>query len=223
MPNSTPSLPQTAYTFASRAHTPPNKMVKLIVLYVQSMTLCVFSYFMLVYRLIFGSKLFITPLTSLIASPPKPLARPLHTSLFITCTPTTCLFVFLVVFATPTLHPLCLTNSRPGLVLVFFLVIHLIIWVITAWTLPLSVSSFLAMLFLTSLLSPCLAAASFAATYEVLDDVPSIVIPSVAPTHPYGAAVARALSTAFAGACALAGTSANASHAQHLWHICPSP
>jgi hypothetical protein len=118
------------------------------------MTSCVLSYFRLVYRLVFGSKLFITPLTSLMASPPKPLARPPHTSLFITHTPTTCLFVFLVVFVTPTPHPLCLTNSRPGLVLVFFLVFHLIIRAIAAWTLPLSTSSFLAMLFLTSLLFP---------------------------------------------------------------------
>jgi hypothetical protein len=97
------------------------------VLYIQSITLCVLSYFSLVYHLIFGSKLFITPLTSLIASLPKPLAHPPHTSLFITCTPTTHLFVFLVVFITPTPHPLCLTNSPPGLVLLFFLVIHFII------------------------------------------------------------------------------------------------
>jgi hypothetical protein len=62
--------------------------------------------------------------------------------------------VFLVVFATQTPHPLCLTNSRPDLVVVFFLVFHLIIRVITAWTLPLSASSFLAMLFLTRLLFP---------------------------------------------------------------------
>jgi hypothetical protein len=54
--------------------------------------------------------------------------------------PTTCLFVFLVVFATPTPHPLCLINSCPGLVLVFFLVIHLIIRAIAAWTFPLSAS-----------------------------------------------------------------------------------
>jgi hypothetical protein len=100
IPNFTPSPPHTAYTFASRAHTPRNKTVKLSVLYVQSMTSCVLSYFRLVYRLVFGSKLFITPLTSLIASPPKPLARPSHILLFITRTPTTCLFVFLVVFAT---------------------------------------------------------------------------------------------------------------------------
>jgi hypothetical protein len=100
----------------------------------------VLCYFGLVYRLVFGSKLFIMPLTSLIASPPKPLVRPPLTSLFITRTPTTCLFVFLVVFATPTPHPLCLTNSRPGLVLVFFLVIHLIIRAIAALTLPLGAS-----------------------------------------------------------------------------------
>jgi hypothetical protein len=99
-------------------------------------------------------KLFITPPTLLIASPPKPLVCPPHTLLFITCTPTTHLFLFLVVFATPTLSPLCLTNSRPDLVLVFFLVIHLIIRVIAAWTLPLNASSFLAMLFLTSILFP---------------------------------------------------------------------
>jgi hypothetical protein len=154
MPNSTPSPPHTAYTFASRAHTPLNKTVKLSVLYVQSMTSYVLSYFSLVYCLIFGSKLFITLLTSLIASPPKPLARPPHTSLFITRTPTTCLFVFLVVFATQIPHPLCLTNSRPGLVLVFFLVFHFIIRAIAAWTLPLSASSFLTMLFLTRLLFP---------------------------------------------------------------------
>jgi hypothetical protein len=100
MPNSTPSPPHMAYTFASRAHTPPNKMVNLNVLYVQSITSCVLSYFRLVYSLIFGSKLFITPLTSLIASPPKPLVHPPHTLLFITHTPTSHLFVFLVVFAT---------------------------------------------------------------------------------------------------------------------------
>jgi hypothetical protein len=140
MPNSTPSPPHTAYTFASRAHTPPNKTVKLSVLYVQSMTSCVLCYFRLVYRLIFGLKLFIMLLTSLIAFPPKPLVRPSHTLLFITCTPTTCLFVFLDVLATLTPHPLCLTNSCPGLVLVFFLVIHLIIRAIAAWTLPLSAS-----------------------------------------------------------------------------------
>jgi hypothetical protein len=103
------------------------------VLYVQSMTSCVLCYFRLVYRLVFGSKLFITPLTSLIAFLPKPLVCPPHTLLFITRTPKTCLFMFLDVFATLTPHPLCLTNSRPGLVLVFFLVIHLIIRAIAAW------------------------------------------------------------------------------------------
>jgi hypothetical protein len=40
------------------------------------MTSCVLSYFRLVYRLVFGLKLFITSLTSLIIFPPKPLARP---------------------------------------------------------------------------------------------------------------------------------------------------
>jgi hypothetical protein len=49
--------------------------------------------------------------------------------------------MFLVVFATPTPYPLCLTKSRPGLVLVFFLVIHLVIRAIVAWTLPLSQGS----------------------------------------------------------------------------------
>jgi hypothetical protein len=140
MSNSTPSPSHTAYTFASRAHTPPNKTVKLSVLYVRSMTSCVLCYFRLVYRLVFGSKLFITSLTSLIIFPPKPLVRPPHNLLFITCTPIICLFVFLDVFATLTPHPLCLTNSHPGLVLVFFLVIHLIIRAIVAWTLPLSAS-----------------------------------------------------------------------------------
>jgi hypothetical protein len=85
--------------------------------------------------------------------PPKLLARPPYTLLFITCTPTTRLFTFLVVFATPTPHPVRLTNSRPGLVLVFFLVIHLIIRVIATWTLPHIASSFLSM-FLMSLLFP---------------------------------------------------------------------
>jgi hypothetical protein len=84
----------------------------------------------------------------------KTISAPSRTSLFITRTPTIQLFVFLVVFATPTPLPLCLTNSRLGLVLVFFLVIHLIIRVIAAWTLPLSASLFLAMLFLTSPLFP---------------------------------------------------------------------
>jgi hypothetical protein len=143
-----------AYTSASRAHTHPHKTVKLSASYVLSMTLCVLSYFRLVYRLVFGLKLFIMPLTFLIVSPPKPLVRLPHTSLFITRTPTIQLFVFLVVFATPTPLSLCLTNSRLGLVLVFFLVIHLIIRVIAAWTLPLSASLFLAMLFLTSPLFP---------------------------------------------------------------------
>jgi hypothetical protein len=75
--------------------------------------------------------------------------------------------VFLVVFATPTPHPLCLTKSCIGLVLVFFLVIHLIIRAIAAWTLPLSASSFLAMLFLMSLVSLCLAAASLCCHLQV--------------------------------------------------------
>jgi hypothetical protein len=131
MPNSTPSLPHTAHIRFSCPYT-SNKTVKLGVLHVQSITSCVLSYFTLIYRLVFRSKLFITPLTSLIASPPKSLARPSHTSLFITRTPTTRLFAFLVVFAAPIPPPLCLTNSRPGLVLVFFLVIHLIIRVIAA-------------------------------------------------------------------------------------------
>jgi hypothetical protein len=143
-----------AYTSASHAHIHPNKLVKLSVSYVLSMTLCVLSYFMLVYCLVFGLKLFITPLTFLIASPPKPLVHSPHTLLFITRTPTTLLFAFLVVFATPTRPPLYLTNSRLGLVLVFFLVIHLIIRAIAAWTSPPIASSFLAMLFLTSLLFP---------------------------------------------------------------------
>jgi hypothetical protein len=143
-----------AYTSASRAHTHPNKTVKLSASYILSMTSCVLSYFRLVYRLIFGLKLFITPLTFLIASPPKPLVHPPQTLLFITRTLTIQLFMFLVVFATPTPLPLCLINSRLGLVLVFFLVIHLIIRVIATWTLPLSESLFLAMLFLTGLLFP---------------------------------------------------------------------
>jgi hypothetical protein len=58
MPNSIPSPLHRAYTFFSRAHTPPNKTVKLSVLYIQSMTSCVFSYFRLVYHLIFQSNRF---------------------------------------------------------------------------------------------------------------------------------------------------------------------
>jgi hypothetical protein len=199
MPNSTPSPPHTAYTFAFRVHTPPNKMVKLSVLYVQLMTSCVLSYFKLVYRLVFGSKLFITSLTSLITSPPKPLVRPPHTFLFITCTLTTYLFVFLVVFATQTPHPLCLTNLRPGLVLVFFLVIHLIIRAIAAWTLPLSASSFLTMLF-----SLCLAAASLCCHLRVSRRCSFYRRSSGCPAHPYGSALAGSLRAALADALARA-------------------
>jgi hypothetical protein len=65
--------------------------------------------FQAIYHLIFGSKLFITPLAFLNASPPKSLARPPYTLIFITHARTTCLFIFLVVFPTSTPHPLCLT------------------------------------------------------------------------------------------------------------------
>jgi hypothetical protein len=174
-PNSTPSLPRTTYTSTSRAHPHPNKTLKLSVLYVLSMTLCVLSCFRLVYCLVFGSKLFITPLTFIIAYPPNPLARPLHILPFITRIPTTRLFAFLVVFPIPTPPPLCPTNSRYGLVLAFFLVILLIIRVIDACISLFIASSFLDMLFLTSPPSPLpLPQLPFAAIYEFLDDVPDV-------------------------------------------------
>jgi hypothetical protein len=139
-----------AYTSASRAHNPNKSKTECVIRTVNDIVHPLLFQASLSHR--FWVEALHTPLMFLIASPPKPLVRPLHTLLFITRTPTIQLFVFFIVFATPTPLPPCLTNSRLGLVLVFLLVIHIIIRVIIAWTLPVSTSLFLAMLFLMSLL-----------------------------------------------------------------------
>jgi hypothetical protein len=87
------------------------------IIYIQSMTSCVLSYF----KALHHATDFLNRLRT------KTVRAPLHILLFITRTPTTHLFMFSVVFTAETLPPLCPTNSHHGLALAFFFVIILII------------------------------------------------------------------------------------------------